>query len=109
MHWRTKLIQNRNTAPQDFKSLAPGIFRASTVVFRSMAEVSDSWQYAEHGYTYGLYGTPTILQLASSIAEIEGAKHTFITPGGQAAIALIYLSFLRLGKPCAFTNLCLQP
>ena len=63
-----------------------------------MAQVSDSWQQTEHGYTYGLYGTPTTLQLASRIAELEGARHTFLTPGGQSAIALIYLSFCGAGS-----------
>ncbi|MGH8336717.1 MAG: cystathionine beta-lyase, partial [Gammaproteobacteria bacterium] len=49
------------------------------------------------GYTYGLYGTPTALELAARIAEIEKAHHTFIVPGGQAAISLIYLAYCKSG------------
>jgi cystathionine beta-lyase len=63
-----------------------------------MASVSDSWWQTERGYTYGVYGTPTALELSARIAEIEGARHTFLTPGGQAAIALIYLSFCYAGS-----------
>ena len=98
MHWRTKLIQSQAKPPQEFRSLAPATYRGSTIVFESMAQVSNSWQQTEIGYTYGLYGTPTTLELASRIGEIEGARHTFITPGGQAAIALIYLSFCSAGS-----------
>jgi len=38
-----------------------------------------------------------VLELGARIAEIEGARHSFVVPGGQAAIALIYLSFCRTG------------
>jgi cystathionine beta-lyase len=68
------------------------------VVFGSQAEASEDWRIDEHEYTYGLHGTPTTLELARRIAELEGAQHTFITPGGQAAIALIYLSFCSSGS-----------
>jgi cystathionine beta-lyase len=63
-----------------------------------MAEVSDSWRQMENGYAYGAYGTQTALELAARVAELEGARHTFITPGGQAAIALIYFSFCSAGS-----------
>ena len=96
MHWRSKLIHSESKIPSGFRSLAPATFRGSTVVFPSMESVSDSWRQSE-GYTYGLYGTPTTLELAARVAELEGARHTFIAPGGQAAIALIYLSFCGAG------------
>ena len=98
MHWRTKLIQSRPEVPQGFRSLTSAIYRGSTVVFESQAKVSDNWRQAEHGYTYGSFGTPTTLELGYRIAELEGARHTFITPGGLAAISLIYLSFCKAGS-----------
>jgi len=98
VHWRTKLIQSRPEVPQGFRSLTSAIYRGSTVVFESQAKVSDNWRQAEHGYTYGSFGTPTTLELGYRIAELEGARHTFITPGGLAAISLIYLSFCKAGS-----------
>jgi cystathionine beta-lyase len=68
------------------------------VVFDDQAAVIDDWQQADKGYSYGLYGTPTTLELASRIAGIEGARETFIVPGGQAAIALIYLAYCQAGS-----------
>ena len=67
------------------------------MVFERQADVSDDWRQTENGYTYGLYGTPTVLELGARIAEIEGAHHSFIVPGGQAAISLIYLAFCKTG------------
>ncbi len=98
MHWRSKLIHPGTHVSNDFHSLASPTWRGSTVAFDSMAQVSDSWEQTRIGYTYGLYGTPTTLELAARIADLEGAHHTFITPGGQAAIALIYFAFCSAGS-----------
>lgn len=98
MDWRTKLLNPAPQARAGYKSLATPVCRGSTVVFENQASVTDDWQQAENGYSYGLYGTPTTLELASRIAGLEGARHTFIVPGGQAAIALVYLSYCKAGS-----------
>lgn len=98
MDWRTKLLDPKPQARQDYASLATPVYRGSTVVFDDQAAVIDDWQQADKGYSYGLYGTPTTLELASRIAGIEGARETFIVPGGQAAIALIYLAYCKAGS-----------
>jgi cystathionine beta-lyase len=77
-------------APDGFRSLAPAVHRGSTVVFERLADAKDDW-HAEAGYTYGLYCTPTTLELGLRIAEIERAHRSFVVPGGQAALALVYL------------------
>src|SRR3984885_7167192 len=97
MHWRSKLIHPGAHAPGNFHSLTTPTYRGSTVVFERQADVSDDWRQTENGYTYGLYGTPTVLELGARIAEIEGAPPSFIVPGGQAAISLIYLAFCKTG------------
>jgi cystathionine beta-lyase len=58
--------------------------------------VVDDWREKDR-YTYGLYGTPTTRELGARIAELEGGEYTFITPGGQAAIALIAFAFTKAG------------
>ncbi|MEM9583019.1 MAG: cystathionine beta-lyase [Pseudomonadota bacterium] len=97
MDWRTKLLDPMPHARRDYASLATPVYRGSTVLFEDQASVSDDWRQAENGYSYGLYGTPTALELAARLARIEGAHETFIVPGGQAAIALIYLSYCTAG------------
>ena len=98
MDWRTKLLDPKPQARQDYKSLVTPVYRGSTVLFDDQAAVTDDWRQAENGYSYGLYGTPTALELASRISTIEGSRETFIVPGGQAAIALIYLSYCQAGS-----------
>jgi len=98
LHWRSKLIHPGAQAPGNFRSLATPTFRGSTVIFERQSDVSDDWRQTQGGYTYGLYGTPTVLELGARIAEIEAARHSFVVPGGQAAISLIYLAFCKSGS-----------
>jgi cystathionine beta-lyase len=95
--WKTKLIHSDATVPEGFRSLATPVYRGSTVVFDHAAAASDRWNQFEIGYTYGLYGTPTTLELAVRVCELEKGFRTFITPGGQAAISLIHLALLKAG------------
>jgi cystathionine beta-lyase len=95
--WRTRLIQSEVQAPAGFKSLAAPTYRGSTTVFASAAEVRDTWNHDVAPYPYGLFGTPTTLELAARIAELENGRHTFVTPGGQAGILLIYLALAKAG------------
>jgi len=98
MDWRTKLLNPNQKARQDYKSLVTPVYRGSTVVFDEQSLIKDDWKQSENGYSYGLYGTPTALELGARICEIEGAKHTFIVPGGQSAIALVYFAFCKSGS-----------
>lgn len=96
-HWRTTLIASTRRPRSGFHSLAPAVHRGSTVVFDRLADAVDDWEQIER-YTYGLYGTPTALELGLRLAELEGAHHTFLAPGGQAALALVYLAYCRAGS-----------
>jgi cysteine-S-conjugate beta-lyase len=96
-HWRTRLISADIQAPPGFRPLAPAVHRGSTVVFDRLADVSDDWEQKDR-YTYGLYGTPTTLELGRRIAALDGARHTFVTPGGLAALALVFFAYCRAGS-----------
>lgn len=98
MHWRSKLIHPEGKAPEGFRSLATATYRGSTVVFESQDGIKEGWRQLERGYSYGLYGTPTALELGARIAELEGARYTFLVPSGQAAIALIWMTFCSAGS-----------
>lgn len=95
--WKTRLIHSEVRVPQGYRSLASPVFRGSTTLFPDAASVNDSWDQHEVGYTYGLYGTPTTLELAGKICELENGYRTIITPGGQGAISLINLALLKSG------------
>lgn len=98
MYWQTKLAQPQVLSTPGFKSLVTPTYRGSTVLFEKQSDVVDGWDQKENGYSYGLYGTPTTIELAERIAELESAYHTFVVPGGQAAIALVYLAICQSGS-----------
>ena len=96
-HWKTRLIHSDVQVPPGYRSLTTPTYRGSTTVFPDAAAVTDNWDQYEAGYTYGLYGTPTTLELAGRICELEQGHRTLITPGGQCAISLINLALLKTG------------
>ena len=94
--WQTKLIHPDAHAPQGYRSLTTPVYRGSTTLFPSASLVDDHWDQ-DAGYTYGLYGTPTSLELAARICELERGTRTLLAPGGQAAISLVDLALLKSG------------
>ncbi len=96
--WTTRLIHTDASVPEDFRSLAVPVYRGSTVVFPDSASTHTEWNQQEFGYAYGLHGTPTTLELAARIAELEGGTRTLLTPSGLAAIGVVDLAFLSAGS-----------
>lgn len=95
--WKTRLIHTDSKIPQGYRSLAFPTFRGSSTLFPSASVVNDTWDQWRVGYTYGLYGTPTVLELAARVCELESGYRTILTPGGQAAISLINFALLQTG------------
>ncbi len=95
--WQTRLLHSDARTPEGYRSLATPVYRGSTTLFSSAGAVTDRWDQERFGYTYGLYGTPTTLELAARIAELEGGGRTILTPGGQSAISLIDFALLKSG------------
>ncbi|MBV8726024.1 MAG: cystathionine beta-lyase [Candidatus Eremiobacteraeota bacterium] len=95
--WQTRLLHSAVSVPEGYRSLATAVYRGSTTLFPSASAVTDQWDQERVGYTYGLYGTPTSLELAARICELENGCHTILTPGGQSAISLIDFALLNSG------------
>lgn len=89
-------LQAPDTEPA-FASLAPPIWRASTVVFASLDDFIARKSRLPDGYTYGTSGTPTHRYLEREIARLDQAEHCVLAPSGQAAICLTLLTMLRAG------------
>jgi len=96
-NWKTRLIHSDVRVPEGFRSLATPVYRGSTTLFTDVEKATDHWNPYEVGYAYGLYGTPTTLELAGRVCELENGFRTVITPGGQAAISMINFAFLKAG------------
>lgn len=95
--WQTRVLHSQARIPEGYRSLVTPVYRGSTTLFPAASDVTDEWDQERAGYTYGLYGTPTSLELAARICELESGRHTILLPGGQSAISLIDLALLNAG------------
>ena len=93
----TTLIHHPYTPPAGFEAVAPGVHKASTIIFPSVAAMHDRDWTRRTAYTYGLHGTPTTFTLEARIATLEGGKHCVLAPSGLAAVALVDMAFLKTG------------
>ena len=93
----TQLIHHPYKPPAGFESVQPGVHKASTVIFPSVAALRNrDWKH-KTGYTYGLHGTPTTFTLEARIATLEGGKFCTLAPSGLAAVVLVDMAFLKAG------------
>ena len=93
----TTLIHHPYRAPAGFDAVPPGVFKASTVIFKDTAAMrSRNWK-DRNSYTYGLNGTPTSMVLEERIAALEGGLQTLLVPSGLAAIAVVDMALLKSG------------
>jgi len=93
----TALIHHTYAPPAGFLAPQPGVFKASTVIFPSVAAMRTRNWKEKSGYTYGLHGTPTTFVLEERIAALEGGRHCVLLPSGLAAIANVNMALLEAG------------
>jgi len=96
-HLTTDLIHHIYEPPAGFEAPQPGVFKASTVIFPSVAAMRSREWKDKSAYTYGLHGTPTSYQLEERLCTLEGGLQCVLVPSGLAALALVALSVLRSG------------
>jgi cystathionine beta-lyase len=93
----TNLIHHPYKPPEGFDSPQPGVFKASTVYFPTVAAMRSREWKDKTAYTYGLHGTPTSYALEERLATLEGGAQCLLVPSGLAALGLVALSLLKSG------------
>lgn len=93
----TRLIHHPYVPPDGFAAPQPGVFKASTVFFPSVAAMRVFDWKDKSAYTYGLHGTPTSYLLEERLCALEGGQQCLLVPSGLAAIATVALALLRAG------------
>ncbi|WP_457280682.1 PLP-dependent transferase [Polaromonas sp. P5_D5] len=93
----TTLIHHPYKPPAGFDAIPPGVYKASTIAFPTVAALrTRDWKH-KTGYTYGLHGTPTTFTLEERIATLEGGKYCTLVPSGLAAVVLVGMALLKAG------------
>lgn len=93
----TQLIHHLYRPPKGFDAVAPGVHKASTVIFPNVHALRTQEWVDKSGYTYGLHGTPTTFTLEERIATIEGGSYCVLAPSGLSAVSLVDMAFLQQG------------
>ncbi|MBC7701762.1 PLP-dependent transferase [Aquabacterium sp.] len=93
----TDLIHHAYEPPAGFKSVVPGIHKASTVIFDNTGALRARQWKDKTGYTYGLHGTPSTFTLEARLATLEGGVQTLLAPSGLAALAMVDMALLHAG------------
>ena len=88
----------------------PPVWRASTILFDSVADLRAGVKAANERLYYGRRGTPTQWSLADALTELEpGAAGTMLYPSGVAAIAGALLAVLRPGDELLMVDSTYDP
>lgn len=93
----TRLIHHPYRPPVGFDAVAPGVHKASTVIFPNVHALRTQEWADKSGYTYGLHGTPTTFTLEERIASLEGGRYCVLAPSGLSAVSLVDMAFLKQG------------
>jgi len=93
----TDLIHHGYVPPEGFEAPQPGVFKASTVFFPSVAAMRSREWKNKTAYTYGLHGTPTSYMLEERLCALEGGEQCLLVPSGLAALGLVAMSLLKSG------------
>src|SRR5205809_3307697 len=85
------------------------VYRATTILFDSVAELEAAERGDFPGITYGLHGLPTVSDLQAAIAKLEGGYAALAVPSGLAAITLALLGTTRAGDHVLVTDAVYGP
>jgi cystathionine beta-lyase len=97
MHDLTRCVHHPAVSSDGFAGLAVPVHRASTIVYPDAKSFSERKHRGFDGYSYGLHGTPTTRTLEAQLTALHGGVRTVLAPSGQAAVTVVFLSFLLPG------------
>jgi cystathionine beta-lyase len=80
------------------------VFRATTMLFRTVSDLEKAARNEFDGIGYGLHGLPTVTDLQAAAAAIEGAHAALAVPSGLTATTLPLLALTRPGDHVLVTD-----
>jgi cystathionine beta-lyase len=88
----------------------PPVWRASTILYDSVADLKERQKDTHHRLYYGRRGTPTQWSLADALTDLEpGAEGTLLFPSGVAAVATALLAVLGPGDELLMVDSAYEP
>ena len=87
----------------------PPVYRASTVLFRSVQDLRERYKSKYEAITYGRDGTQTYRALAEAFTALEGCDKAVIVPSGLAAVTTALLGTLNPGDHLLMVDTAYEP
>ncbi|MEP7207658.1 MAG: cystathionine beta-lyase [Casimicrobiaceae bacterium] len=85
------------------------VYRASTILFPTVADLDAAQRGTHPGITYGLHGMPTVRDLQAAVATLEGGHAALAVPSGLTAVTLPLLALLSAGDHVLVTDAVYGP
>ncbi len=85
------------------------VFRASTVLFPTVADLEQAARGEYPGVAYGLHGLPTVRDLQVALASLEGGHAALMVPSGLTATTLPLLALAKPGDHVLVTDAVYGP
>jgi cystathionine beta-lyase len=87
----------------------PPVYRASTILFRSVQDLRERYKHKYETITYGRDGTQTYRALAEAFTALEGSDKAVVVPSGLAAVTTGLLGVLSLGDHLLMVDTAYEP
>jgi len=85
------------------------VFRASTILLPTVADLERATRGEYPGLSYGLHGLPTVTDLQQALASLEGGHAALAVPSGLTATTLPLLALLAPGDHLLVTDAVYGP
>jgi cystathionine beta-lyase len=85
------------------------VYHATTILFDTVAELEAAERGEYPGITYGLHGLPTVTDLQSAYATLEGGYAALAVPSGLAAVTLALFATTKAGDHVLVTDSAYGP
>jgi cystathionine beta-lyase len=108
----TQVVYSGRHPQRQCGAVNPPVYHVSTILSPTLSvwkERAQARLSREPGMYYGRFGTPTVDCLTEAMAQLEGAKGSFVYPSGVAAISSALLSVLSAGDHVLMVDCVYSP
>jgi cystathionine beta-lyase len=85
------------------------VYRATTILFDTLADLEAAERGDYPGVTYGLHGLPTVTDLQAAVSALEGGHASLAVASGLAAITLALIGTVNAGDHVLVTDAVYGP
>ena len=93
----TKLIHTGSNPEEQFGSVNPPVFHASTVSHSSVEALARARAAPDDNFVYGRHSTPTSQAFEETVAALEGGDRCIAVGSGLSAVCTAMLAFVEYG------------